>query len=235
MPSGLHRTYGAHHLHFITCSCYRRLPFLNRARSRDCFLSILEQVRQRYRFVVVGYAVMPEHIHLLVTEPEIGNPSKVMQVLKQRTARALLPQRRRKDPRQGSLFGEESQPRGVLASTFLRFQRLDLKKASGEAAVHASESGQTRTGGVAGAVAMEQLSFLFSRRSRSGASECGLDQDFVSRPCSVSRGRRRNTRLHAFVIPALAKNARAGHPHSWWCWQHSESGPPVPHSSQKTA
>jgi hypothetical protein len=26
----LHRTYGAHHLHFITCSCYRRLPFLKR-------------------------------------------------------------------------------------------------------------------------------------------------------------------------------------------------------------
>ena len=25
MPSGLHRTYGADHLHFITCSCYRRL------------------------------------------------------------------------------------------------------------------------------------------------------------------------------------------------------------------
>ena len=43
MPSGLHRTYGAHHLHFITCSCYRRLPFLSTARSRDRFLSILEQ------------------------------------------------------------------------------------------------------------------------------------------------------------------------------------------------
>ena len=28
MPSGLHRTYGAHHLHFITCSCYRRLTLL---------------------------------------------------------------------------------------------------------------------------------------------------------------------------------------------------------------
>jgi REP element-mobilizing transposase RayT len=33
---------------------------------------------------------MPEHIHLLITEPEISNPSKVMQVVKQRTARALL-------------------------------------------------------------------------------------------------------------------------------------------------
>jgi len=45
--------------------------------------------RQRYRFVVVGYVVMPEHIHLLITtEPEAGTPSTVMQVLKQRTARA---------------------------------------------------------------------------------------------------------------------------------------------------
>jgi hypothetical protein len=48
MPSGLHRTYGAHHLHFITCSCYRRLPFLSSARGRERFLSILEQTRQRY-------------------------------------------------------------------------------------------------------------------------------------------------------------------------------------------
>ncbi len=105
MPSGLHRTYGAHHLHFITCSCYRRLPGLGGARSRDRFLSILEQTRERYRFVVVGYVVMPEHIHLLITEPEIGTPSTVMQVLKQRTARALLPKKRRSDPRQCLLFG----------------------------------------------------------------------------------------------------------------------------------
>jgi REP-associated tyrosine transposase len=62
MPSGLHRSYGAHHLHIITCSCYRRLPLLRTARSRDRFLAILEQTRGRYRFVVVGYVVMPEHI-----------------------------------------------------------------------------------------------------------------------------------------------------------------------------
>jgi len=71
MPRGLHRYYGAHHLHFITCSCYRRLPLLRSARSRDRFLSVLEQTRQRYRFVVVGYVVMPEHIHLLLSEPEV--------------------------------------------------------------------------------------------------------------------------------------------------------------------
>jgi len=34
----------------------------------------------------------------------VGNPSTVMQVLKQRTAKALLPRRRRRDPRQRELF-----------------------------------------------------------------------------------------------------------------------------------
>ena len=128
MPIGLHRTYGAHHLHFITCSCFRRLPFLNQPRSRDRFLSILEQVRRRYRFVVVGYVVMPEHIHLLLSEPEIGNPSKVMQVLKQRAARALLPKRKRRNPRQRDLFGEDSQPRAFWQARFYDFNVWTTKK-----------------------------------------------------------------------------------------------------------
>jgi len=103
MPAGLHRTYGAHHLHFITSSCYHRLPLFDAPSARDRFLAILEQTRQKYRFVVVGYVVMPEHIHLLTTEPEIGTPSTVMQVLKQRSAHALLPKRKRRDPRQQKL------------------------------------------------------------------------------------------------------------------------------------
>jgi putative transposase len=82
------------------------LPFLRTVCRRDRFLTILEQTRQRYHFVVVGYVVMPEHVHLLITEPEIGSPSTVMQVLKQRTARALPPKRKRTDPRQKPLFGD---------------------------------------------------------------------------------------------------------------------------------
>jgi putative transposase len=121
MPSGLHRSYGAHHLHFITCSCYRRLPFLRTVRSRDRFLSILEQTRKRYRFVVVGYVAMPEHIHLLITEPEVGTPSTVMQVLKQRSARALLPRKRPADPRQRCLFGD-----AVVRSPFWQARFYDF-------------------------------------------------------------------------------------------------------------
>jgi putative transposase len=127
MPSGLHRIYGAHHLHFITCSCYRRLPFLRLARDRDRFLSILEQTRQRYRFIVIGYVVMPEHIHLLLTEPETGTPSTVMQVLKQRTAHTLLPKRKRRDPRQHELFGEEPR-RAFWQARFYDFNVWTRKK-----------------------------------------------------------------------------------------------------------
>jgi putative transposase len=95
MPGGLKRYYGHEHLHFLTCSCYHRHAWLASARRRDLFLQILEQVRQRYRFVVVGYVVMPEHIHLLISEPERGTPSTVMQVLKQRFARRVLARTRR--------------------------------------------------------------------------------------------------------------------------------------------
>ena len=84
MPKGLKRYYGHQYLHFLTCSCYHRKPWLASARRRDLFLEILEEVRQRYGFVVVGYVVMPDHIDLLISEPERGTQSTVMQVLKQR-------------------------------------------------------------------------------------------------------------------------------------------------------
>jgi putative transposase len=73
MPTGLKRFYGGGHLHFITCSCYRRKPLLDSPQNRELFLKILEEVRQKYGFVVVGYVVMPEHFHLLMDEPEYAH------------------------------------------------------------------------------------------------------------------------------------------------------------------
>ncbi|HKV80513.1 MAG TPA: transposase [Candidatus Sulfotelmatobacter sp.] len=90
MPSRLHRYYGAGYSHFITTSCYQRRPLLDTPGIRDLFLQVLEQVRRRYQFVVVGYVVMPEHVHLLLTEPQRGDPSEVMKALKQGFARRLL-------------------------------------------------------------------------------------------------------------------------------------------------
>lgn len=90
MPTRLHRYYGARYLHFITTSCYQRRALLGKPDRRDLFLDVLEQVRWRHRFVVAGYVVMPEHVHSLLSEPERGDPSAVMRVLKQAFAARLL-------------------------------------------------------------------------------------------------------------------------------------------------
>ncbi len=49
----------------------------------------MERARQKYRFVAIGYVVMPEHFHLLITEPDVGNPSVVMKVVKERFTKLL--------------------------------------------------------------------------------------------------------------------------------------------------
>ena len=54
---------------FVTFSCYGREPHLRTANAKDTFLLSLELTRQSYGFEVLGYVVMPEHIHLLVSEP----------------------------------------------------------------------------------------------------------------------------------------------------------------------
>ena len=103
MRNPLRRFYGRGDLHFITFSCYRRHPLLGAARARDRFVSILDQVRSRHKFLLVGYVVMPEHVHLLLSEPKKGNPSKVLQVLKQKVSRALHGRRKKSSPGQLSL------------------------------------------------------------------------------------------------------------------------------------
>lgn len=82
MPRTLHRTYGSNDLHFLTFSCYHRRPFFCDADLCNLFLEALVRVRRRYRFVVLAYVVMPEHVHLLVSEPQRETLSTVVQALK---------------------------------------------------------------------------------------------------------------------------------------------------------
>jgi putative transposase len=118
VPKNLRRYCGAGDLHFITCSCYQRQPWLGWARRRDLLLTVLEQVRQRYGVVILGYVVMPEHLHLLISEPQRGTPSVVMQALKLGFARRLLGHKR--GDRQPRLW-EDAAPRHVWQRRFYDF------------------------------------------------------------------------------------------------------------------
>jgi putative transposase len=76
-------------LHFITFSCYRRMRLLDRPAAKVIFEQELERVRRWYGCFLAGYVVMPEHVHLLISEPERGELSVVTQMLKQITSRRL--------------------------------------------------------------------------------------------------------------------------------------------------
>src|ERR1035437_3382116 len=69
IPRGLIRYQRAGDFHFVTFSCSRRLAFLGTPAARSLFERSLEAMRARYEFFIAGYVVMPEHVHLLVSEP----------------------------------------------------------------------------------------------------------------------------------------------------------------------
>ena len=78
-------------LYFITFTCYRRMKLLDSAAARDAFERELERVRRWYCCFITGYVVMPEHMHLPISEPERGKLSLGIQMLKQVTSRTLKP------------------------------------------------------------------------------------------------------------------------------------------------
>lgn len=91
MTQGLERRYGRGHHHFVTFSCYRRHAHLSAPESRQLFERCLEATRHKYAFTVDAYVVMPEHVHLLVSEPATKTLSVVLQALKISVARKMTP------------------------------------------------------------------------------------------------------------------------------------------------
>jgi putative transposase len=94
MPSRLKRYQTEGHYHFITFSCYHRLPYLNNDQARITFEEVLERVRQRHQFFLFGYVIMPEHVHLLLTEPKLQKLSTTMSILKGETSKLLKASRK---------------------------------------------------------------------------------------------------------------------------------------------
>jgi putative transposase len=93
MPTNLKRVTGRGDLHFITFCCYHRRKLLETPQSRDFAVQILSEVRAKYAFTLVGYVIMPEHVHFLIDEKPMAVPAAVVQVFKQRVSRTMRGER----------------------------------------------------------------------------------------------------------------------------------------------
>jgi putative transposase len=90
MPQQLQRFQESGDLHFLTFSCKERMPYLSLPETKDLFERSLEAVRRRYVLRVYGYVVMPEHVHLLVSEPKRLSLDTAIQALKTSVAKQRI-------------------------------------------------------------------------------------------------------------------------------------------------
>jgi putative transposase len=130
-PAGLKRFYGKGDLHFVTFSCYRRLPLLHTVKVRNQFVEELEKVREEMKFRLIGYVVMPNHVHLLMSEPAQSTPSKALHKLKLSFSRKM--RKRRRSGHFGQLrlpfAGMEGAPRAFWQARFYDFNVYTIGKA----------------------------------------------------------------------------------------------------------
>ena len=89
MPRGLRRFQESGQSHFVTFSCYRRQPNFVSAAVYDLFPRCLEDMRRRFDLRIYGYVVMPEHVHLLLSEPEHDTLAEAIHYLKLSFAKRL--------------------------------------------------------------------------------------------------------------------------------------------------
>jgi putative transposase len=82
MPQRLVRWQASGLTHFLTFSCSQRLPYLSEPKCCDAVLAALEAARQRFDMRVYAFVLMPEHVHLMVSEPERGTLAEAMHFLK---------------------------------------------------------------------------------------------------------------------------------------------------------
>ena len=52
--------------HYLTFSCYRRIPLMSKDRSCQWFLDALRNARTKHDFHLWAWVIMPDHAHLLI-------------------------------------------------------------------------------------------------------------------------------------------------------------------------
>jgi putative transposase len=92
MPHGLKRFQQSAQSHFVTFTCYHRRRGFDTPAVYDLFVQVLEQMRGRFALCVYGYVVMPEHVHLLLSEPQRGLLADALHYLKLSFAKRLVAQ-----------------------------------------------------------------------------------------------------------------------------------------------
>ena len=155
MPWGLTRFHQSGQSHSVTFCCYHRRRLLTTDASRRIFESALERVRRSFKLRVYGYAIMPEHVHLLLSEPQRETLADALKSLKQGVSRRLIGKLPLK-PKSG-LSGE---PEHFWQKRYYDFNIRDHPQFIEKALLHSSQSGKGWVVRTSGGLGVKQFSPL---------------------------------------------------------------------------
>jgi putative transposase len=86
----MHRVEHPGHVRFLTFSCHRRLPLLDNDKIRALFVARLASVCVVERVRLLGWVVMPEHVHLVVFPDAAPDVRRFTHALKRPVAESVL-------------------------------------------------------------------------------------------------------------------------------------------------
>ena len=73
--------------YFVTTTVVRFTPIFTNYRFCDILISNIKHYREKYKFIVLGYVIMPSHFHwILIVNPNYGTISDIMRDIKKFTA-----------------------------------------------------------------------------------------------------------------------------------------------------
>jgi len=82
------------HVHFITTNTYKNYPCFQYEELSQILLEELKFYSAKLGFALIGYVIMPDHLHLLIwwsrDDKQLLDISKIMQVIKGATARRII-------------------------------------------------------------------------------------------------------------------------------------------------
>lgn len=71
----------------VVSHCLEWRDLLGEDELKEVFLEVLRLSKEKYRYKLIGYCIMPDHIHLLIRTTEGGAPiSRIVQYIKARVA-----------------------------------------------------------------------------------------------------------------------------------------------------
>jgi len=72
---------------FVTTTVVKFTPVFSNHRFCDILISNIKHYKEKYKFVVLGYVIMPSHFHwILIVNPKYGTISDIMRDIKKFTA-----------------------------------------------------------------------------------------------------------------------------------------------------